>query len=195
MERMFAPWRQAFVSGQERSGPPVPGGCIFCAFPLPLGDAPPATVVVEQEEIATGCATRGQWDAERLVVTNREHAFVILNKYPYTNGHVMVVPHAHTDQLESLSEETFLGVHKLLRETIAAVRETYRPDGINVGMNMGRAAGAGIDAHVHYHVLPRWLGDNNFMPVLADTRVISEGIDDTYARLIKLLRRPEDDVA
>jgi len=180
MDRMFAPWRLAFVEGRKQEELPSPTGCIFCDYPVrPGADVPDD-------------ANLGEHDEKRLVVTAREHAFVILNKYPYTNGHVMVVPHQHTDQVESLDEDAFIGLHSLLRETIAAVREAYRPHGMNVGMNMGKAGGAGIDAHVHYHVLPRWDGDNNFMPVLNDTRVIMEGLDDTYQRMKKLLRQPHE---
>lgn len=186
---MFAPWRLAFVEGRAEKKLPSPQGCIFCDYPLPLGEAPPARVGDEDNPHKT----RAAWDRARLVVTVREHAFVILNKYPYTNGHVMVVPKRHTDQLETLSSEAFQQTHALLHEVVGALRDVYEPHGMNIGMNMGRAAGAGIDEHVHYHALPRWNGDVNFMPVFSDTRVISEGIDDTYARLLARLRRPEDD--
>ena len=168
---MYAPWRLGFLRG-ERDDIPRPSGCIFCDYPKPADDG----------------ATQDAWDKRRLVVTQRERAFVILNKYPYTNGHVMVVPRLHTDQVETLNAEDSGALQSLLQETIAAVRATYRPDGINVGMNMGEAAGAGIAEHVHWHVLPRWKGDVNFMPVIADTKVISESLIDTYDRLAKVLR-------
>lgn len=183
MDRMYAPWRLAFLQGQRVDADPIPcpSGCIFCDFPLPLGVAP------------SGGIDRRAWDRRRLVLTVREHAFVILNKFPYGNGHVMVVPRQHGDQLEDLDGDAFLGVHQLLQETVAAVRQCYSPAGINLGMNMGEAAGAGIAEHVHYHVLPRWRGDVNFMPVFTDTRVISEGLDDTWERLAERLRTPRDD--
>ncbi|MCP4498641.1 MAG: HIT domain-containing protein [Deltaproteobacteria bacterium] len=201
MDRMYAPWRLAFVEGKKAEALPCPSGCIFCDYPVhPDADVPDAQKDSPPSPASPKSThnpklekeTRARWDAKRLVVTAREHAFVILNKYPYTNGHVMVVPYAHTDQLESLDEDAFLSVHQLLRETIAAVRKAYAPHGINVGMNMGQAAGAGIAEHVHYHVLPRWNGDTNFMPVFSDTRVISEGISDTYKRLVGLLRKPSE---
>lgn len=189
MDRMYAPWRLAFVKGQEQAAVPSPSGCIFCDFPLRLGEAPPARVADDDNPHTT----RRAWDEARLVVTVREHGFVILNKYPYTNGHVMVVPFVHTQRLEELAREQFQGVHDLLHETVSALRTAYAPHGMNLGMNMGRAGGAGIDEHVHYHAVPRWNGDVNFMPVFGDTKVISEGLDDTWRRLTALLRRPEDD--
>ncbi|MCC7069682.1 MAG: HIT domain-containing protein [Deltaproteobacteria bacterium] len=180
---MYAPWRLAFLKGEEQDGDliPSPTGCIFCDYPLAPGAA-----------VADGSTRRGS-DQRRLVVTVRAHGFVILNKYPYGNGHVMVVPRVHGDRLEALAPAAFAGLHELLHETIAAVRDAYAPHGMNVGMNMGEAAGAGIAAHAHYHVLPRWRGDVNFMPVFGDTKVISEALADTWARLAERLRRPADD--
>lgn len=180
---MYAPWRLAFLKGEELDQDPIPSpsGCIFCDYALAPGLAPP-----------DGSARRA-WDRRRLVVTVREHALVILNKYPYGNGHVMVVPRLHGDQLEALSPAAFAGVHELLHETIAALRDVYRPHGINIGMNMGVAAGAGLASHTHYHALPRWRGDVNFMPVFGDTKVISEALGDTWERLAERLRKAEDD--
>jgi ATP adenylyltransferase len=180
MDRMYAPWRLAFLKGQVKDDIPSPTKCIFCDYPL-APDARPAE-------------GRRAWDQRRLVVTSREHAFVILNKYPYTNGHVMVVPRRHTDRIESLDDAAYVALSSLLRETIAALRSSYAPSGINVGMNMGEAAGAGIAEHLHWHALPRWKGDNNFMPAIADTKVISEALDDTWDRLAAILRTADDDV-
>lgn len=183
MDRMFAPWRLAFLRGEEKDKDPIPcpSGCIFCDYPRAAGAVP--------GDGATGRA----WDERRLVVTAREHAFVILNKYPYSNGHVMVVPRVHTDRLESLAPPVFAAVHELLHETIAALRDAYTPHGMNIGMNMGEAGGAGIAAHAHYHVLPRWRGDVNFLPIFTETKVISEALEDTWARLAGRLRRPAED--
>ncbi len=171
---MYAPWRLAFLQGQAANEVPSPTGCIFCDY-------------------AQGAQDQRAWDQRRLVVTQRAHAFVILNKYPYSNGHVMVVPRVHTDQLETMDDATSAALQALLRETIAAVREVYRPDGLNIGMNMGEAAGAGIAGHIHWHVLPRWRGDVNFMPALADTKVISESLTDCWHRLAQILRRAEEE--
>ena len=172
MERMFAPWRRAFIEGKLPQDVPSPSGCIFCDFPKDADDGTP----------------QREWDQRRLVVTRRDDAFVILNKYPYNNGHVMVVPYVHTQRLEDAPP-----LEALLRETVAAVRAAYAPHGLNVGMNMGKAGGAGIDEHIHWHVLPRWNGDSNFMPAIMVTKVISESLDDTWERLAAILRRPDDD--
>lgn len=154
MERLWAPWRLAFIEGGEK-----PEGCIFCLFPK-----------------------EGR-DRERLILARSRHSFVILNKYPYNNGHLMVVPLRHAADPCDLPEEEFVDLQDTLRKSIGVVREVYGPDALNVGMNLGRAAGAGIADHLHWHVVPRWAGDVNFMPVLAETRVIPEHLDATWARL------------
>ena len=167
MERLWAPWRLGFVEGREADkGPPLPSGCIFCDFPR-----------------AHGSPVDDAWDRDRLVVTTREHAFVIMNKYPYNGGHVMVVPRRHGAGLDALPPPEFLALQELLRETVAAVKRAYAPEAMNVGMNLGRAAGAGIADHVHWHIVPRWNGDTNFMPVVGGTKVISESLLDAHARL------------
>jgi ATP adenylyltransferase len=153
--RLWAPWRLEFILG------PKPQECIFCRFPA------------EPEEN----------DRANLVVHRAPQAFTILNKYPYNSGHVMVVPRAHVADLEALGPEAFAALHEELRLAARVVRAVYRPEGMNVGMNLGRIAGAGIDDHLHYHVVPRWAGDTNFMPVLADTRVMVEHLDATWRKL------------
>lgn len=139
-------------------------GCIFCEFPKEAEVDPDA-------------------EARHLIVHRQPRAFVILNRFPYNNGHVMVIPRAHEGELTGLLGPDFAELHALLRQTLEVVKKVYRPDGFNVGMNLGAVAGAGIAAHLHYHVVPRWSGDNNFMPVLADTRVMIEHLRSTYARL------------
>jgi ATP adenylyltransferase len=186
MDRMYAPWRLAYVKGAAADEVvPAPSGCIFCDYILPPG-APLPTGAREPD--------RRAFDERRLVVTVRERAFVILNKFPYGNGHVMVVPRVHVEHLDELDESTFSGTQALLKETIVAVRAVYGPDGLNVGMNVGAAAGAGIAAHCHWHVLPRWRGDVNFLPVFADVKVLNEALGDTWRRLAAHLRRTEEDV-
>jgi ATP adenylyltransferase len=118
-----------------------------------------------------------------LVVHQGEGAFVLLNRFPYTSGHLMVVPNRHAGDLAELTEGEALEVHRLAVTAIAALTAEYRPDGHNLGWNLGRAAGAGIVDHVHLHVVPRWSGDTNFMPVLADVRVIPEALAETCVRL------------
>ena len=184
MDRMYAPWRLAYVKGAAREEViDAPTGCIFCDYVLP-----------RWQGVSTAAdSTRRAFDRRRLVVTVREHAFVILNKFPYGNGHVMVVPRVHAEYLDGLQETAFHETQNLLRETISAVREVYRPDGLNVGMNVGAAAGAGIAAHCHWHVLPRWKGDVNFLPVFSEVKVLNEALEDTWDRLSKILRSAEED--
>ncbi|HUK66498.1 MAG TPA: HIT domain-containing protein [Anaeromyxobacteraceae bacterium] len=138
-------------------------GCIFCRYP----------------------AEGEQADRKNLLVHRGEGAFTILNRYPYNSGHVMVVPFAHVARLEALTREDFLRLHEELLLAAKVVRGVYRPDGMNVGMNLGHIAGAGIADHLHYHVVPRWAGDTNFMPVLFDTRVMVEHLDAAFERLRK----------
>ena len=134
-------------------------GCVFCA--------------------AAGSAD----DRENLIVHRAAHNFIILNRYPYTNGHVMVVPFQHVASLQDLDEAALLEMMRLARECEKHLRATYRPDGLNLGMNLGRSAGAGITGHIHMHILPRWTGDTNFMSVTAETRVLPEDLAVTWEKL------------
>jgi ATP adenylyltransferase len=152
---LWAPWRIEYIRSEK------PKGCIFCEFPA----APEAD------------------DRANLVVHRAEHAFTCLNRYPYNSGHVMVVPRMHVADLGDLPPDVHVALGEELRRAIAVVRDVYRPQGMNVGMNLGLAAGAGIADHLHWHVVPRWVGDNNFMPVLADQRVVVEALDEAWARL------------
>jgi ATP adenylyltransferase len=152
---LWAPWRMEFIRAEK------PKGCIFCEFPA----APP------------------ERDRANLVVHRAPHAFTCLNKYPYNSGHLMVIPHAHVADLGALAPEAWAGLQDELRLAVAVLGATYRPDAMNVGMNLGRAAGAGIADHLHWHAVPRWVGDNNFMPVLADQRVVVEALDAAWERL------------
>jgi ATP adenylyltransferase len=138
-----------------------PKGCIFCDFPA----APEAD------------------DRKNLVVHRAEHAFVVLNRYPYNSGHVMVVPYRHGADLDAFPPAEWAGLQELLRRTAAVLRATYRPEGLNLGMNLGRAGGAGIVDHLHWHLVPRWIGDNNFMPVLADIRVMVDHLETTWEKV------------
>lgn len=159
MDRLWAPWRLALIEGEK------PEGCIFCRF-------------FEESD-----------DEKNLVLGKTETSFVVLNKYPYNNGHLMVIPRAHVDCLGELSPEAHQDLQELLRTSIQILREVYGPDGLNVGMNLGRAAGAGIADHLHWHVVPRWIGDVNFMPTLAATRVIPEHLEASWAKLRPIFDR------
>ena len=120
---------------------------------------------------------------ETLVVHRGTSAFVLLNKFPYSSGHLLVAPFAHIGELEELGDDTALEIHRLGLQGLAALRAVYKPDGFNLGWNLGRAAGAGIVDHVHLHVVPRWSGDTSFMPVLADVKVLPEHLSQTRERL------------
>lgn len=122
---------------------------------------------------------------ERLVVHRAERAFVLLNRFPYASGHVMVAPRRHVGELGGLSDEEALAVHRLAVQALAALRAVYGPEGFNLGWNLGRPAGAGVVEHVHLHVVPRWTGDTNFMPVLADVKVLPEHLTETQAKLAR----------
>jgi ATP adenylyltransferase len=152
---LWAPWRLEYVVQADE----LPG-CVFCA------------------EAAGELA-----DAESLVVRRGEAALVILNKYPYSSGHLMAAPVRHVGSLAELSDEEALELHRLAVAGVEALSAIYAPDGFNLGWNLGRVAGAGITDHVHLHVVPRWSGDTNFMPVLADVKVLPEHLLETRDRL------------
>jgi len=154
VDRLYTPWRLAYVSSQETAA-----GCALCR------------------------ARDGVEGAERLLVTTGESCFVVMNLYPYTGGHVMVTPKRHLASLGDATAEELSEMMALARRLEQAFREVYRPDGINLGMNLGRAAGAGIADHIHLHVVPRWSGDTNFMTVVSDTRVIPETPEQACQRL------------
>jgi len=157
MEQVFAPWRIEWVEREDR--PAESDGCVFCD--LPAGD-----------------------DREALIVARSEHAFVMLNNYPYSPGHAMVVPYAHGGRYDALSDAELLDHARLKGRTLRALEGAMDPDGFNTGMNLGGdAAGGSIGDHVHTHVVPRWTGDTNFMAVVSDTAVIVEALADTYERL------------
>lgn len=146
---------------------PRKGGCIFCA-------------------IAAG------EDPERLLVERGESCFTVLNAFPYASGHVMVAPYRHVDGLEDLDDGELLELMHLTRRALRALRDAMSPDGFNAGLNLGVEAGAGIADHLHMHVVPRWRGDTNFMPVLADTRVLPQALAATREALVAALERLKD---
>ncbi len=156
-ERLWAPWRLRYI--EAASGVPS-SGCIFDDLPA-------------QDN-----------DRENLILHRGVTAFVILNAYPYTNGHLMVAPFRHLNDLSLLSDEEHLEIHQLLAATTRWITEAYHPDGFNIGVNLGRAAGAGIPGHLHWHVVPRWDGDTNFMGVVGDVRVMPQSLDESYERLL-----------
>lgn len=161
VERLWAPWRLQYIT-QEK-----PGGCIFCDKPK-MGD-----------------------DRAAHIVYRGALSYVILNAYPYNNGHVMVAPFEHTSALEDLSPDILHEMMDLAQLCTRAFKLVLKPDGINIGFNVGAAAGAGIKDHLHLHLVPRWHGDTNFMPVLTDVRVIPQSLDATYEQLMGAFERLE----
>lgn len=173
MDRLWAPWRMAYIDGMSDAGSPT-DGCFLCA----ARDTPD--------------------DRKALVFLRRPHAFAILNRFPYNNGHTLIVPNTHQGDLADLGDEEMLGLMTLARDVMGVYKRFLRPDGFNVGFNFGRTAGAGLPEHLHLHVVPRWNGDTNFMPVLADTKVIPQSLDAFYGRTLAAIedsqgpRGPQD---
>jgi ATP adenylyltransferase len=154
MDYLWTPWRYAYVTGAEKTT-----GCIFCDAPK-AGD-----------------------DEKARIVYRGEHCYIILNTFPYTPGHVMIVPYAHLDELHKLPAQAAHELVDLSQKMEAVLREQYRPDGVNLGINIGKAAGAGVAGHIHMHVLPRWVADSNFISVVGETRVLPEALDVTWKKL------------
>lgn len=159
MRHLWSPWRLEYLQGSKTQG------CVFCN------------------------AVHSTHDRENLILLRGEHAFLILNRFPYNNGHFMAVPYSHVPSLELLDPPTLTEIMLLVNRGIRALRDSMSPEGFNVGANLGQVAGAGIQEHVHVHVVPRWLGDTNFMPVVGNLRVVPETWLQTYDRLLAALCR------
>jgi ATP adenylyltransferase len=153
MNHLFATWRMDYIETPKYEG------CIFCDFP------------------------KEHRDEERYILYRGETCFVILNLYPYNPGHLMVVPYRHTNLYESLADAEQWEIAHLTAQALRVFNRLMKPDGFNIGVNLGKTAGAGIAEHVHWHVVPRWNGDNNFMPVIAETRVVPEALEAAYRKM------------
>jgi ATP adenylyltransferase len=160
MENLWAPWRMAFI---EPKTPPKPG-CIFCTQPAE------------------------HRDHEHHILHRGERCFMMLNLYPYNNGHLMIAPYEHVGSLEEVDGVTLGELMDQAKMALHALRAAMRPDGFNMGINQGKVAGAGFAEHIHYHIVPRWNGDTNFMPVLADVKVMPEHLDAVYQKLLEALK-------
>ena len=154
MKQLWAPWRLSYLQGET----PKLDECVFCAKQ-------------HADDLVEHILYRGQY------------SYIVLNRYPYNNGHMMIVPFQHTGFIEDLDEKTLLEVMQLLQHALGILRKIYNPDGFNVGINEGSAGGAGIAEHIHMHIVPRWDGDSNYMTVIGGTRVIPQTLDDTYNAL------------
>lgn len=163
MDYLWSPWRYQYVSGGDRGGE-----CIFC-------------------EMAAGDASQ---DRERFILHRGRFNLIVLNIFPYTPGHSLIAPYKHVPTLAGLGADELSEMMILARDLEAALQAAYRPEGLNLGMNLGRSAGAGIADHAHLHVLPRWAGDSNFMTVVGETRVLPEDLGTTYDKLAAFFRVP-----
>ena len=161
MDHLWSPWRYRYVS---TAGPSQ--ACIFCA------------------------KSASSDDRANYVVLRAQHNFVLLNLYPYTTGHLMIAPYEHVATLSEAHPETLAEMMRLTQRAEQALRQVYKPEGVNIGMNLGECAGAGVAGHIHMHVLPRWVGDASFMTSVAETRVLPEVLETTYDRLQKALTEP-----
>jgi ATP adenylyltransferase len=157
VEIKFTPWRMAYIKGPHEEG------CVLCQVPAEADDS------------------------KNLLLFRGERCFILLNLYPYNNGHVMVAPYAHVADLGTLEPEAAAELMALTQRCVRALQRVYTPQGFNLGMNLGRVAGAGIADHLHMHVVPRWQGDMNFMPLIGGTRMVPEALEETYARVREAL--------
>jgi len=171
MKHLWAPWRIEYITKVR------PGGCIFCNAAKARPDKSPDESPDESDD-----EFQDKSD-ESLTLFNGRHTLVMLNKYPYNNGHLMVAPKRHVAAIEGLSAVESSDIHKLICRSVKALKKTINPGGFNIGMNLGKSAGAGIPDHLHWHIVPRWEGDTNFMPVTGETRVIPEHLAKTLLKL------------
>ena len=187
MDRLWTPWRYSYITAEETSRPGVPASldawpgedlhCVFCNIIAAVRWAIEGGTSPEEAERAAWILDRGP------------DCFTCLNAYPYSSGHIMVIPYVHLASLAELSRETAFELIETAQRAERALRENYRPDGLNLGLNLGQAAGAGVAAHLHLHALPRWVGDTNFMTVIGETRILPETLDTTWSRLRETFKR------
>lgn len=154
MKYLWSPWRMKYIKERDEDG-----GCVFCE------------AQAEPDEEQSLIVHRGQW------------TYAILNRYPYTTGHLLVLPYEHVSRLDELGNETHMEMMRTIYTGVSILRQIYQPDGFNIGMNLGEAAGAGIPKHIHWHVVPRWSGDTNFISSVGGTRVIPEALQDTFQKI------------
>jgi len=159
MDRLWAVWRIKYVEIASKGV----SECIFCSL-------------------------QGERDDDALIIHRSRHSYILMNRYPYNPGHLMVAPYRHVSSPDMLNEEEAIDLWNSLLTSINVIKRVMNPDGFNIGMNLGRVAGAGFEGHIHVHVVPRWNGDTNFMPVISDTKVLGEALESTYRRLKEAMK-------
>ena len=162
MDKLWSPWRSKYIESFKPGGEKE-AGCLFCR-------------IASEDK-----------DKKNFLLHRSKHSFIIMNLYPYNSGHLMIIPYKHTSLLNVLNEEETLDCMNMINLGCKILNDSIYPHGFNIGVNMGKVAGAGIEEHIHYHIVPRWNGDTNFMPVLNDVKIISEAMEKTYDKLMKAL--------
>jgi len=165
MEKLWSPWRSKYIDSFKPGNSKDDDECLFCR--------------IQKEDK----------DKENFLIHRSEKSFIIMNLYPYNSGHLMIVPYKHAPSLKELDKDTYLDCMNMLNLGCEILHDSIFPHGFNIGANIGRVSGAGIDGHIHFHIVPRWDGDTNFMPVLNDVKVVSEAMEDTYQKLVKTLSK------
>jgi len=158
MDTLWAPWRMVYIKADKAKD------CIFCE------------------------KAKERSDEANLILLRGPHAYIMMNAFPYINGHLLVAPYQHAPSLEGLSEETLLDLTRMTQRALGALRAAFKPEGFNIGANLGKVAGAGFESHLHFHVVPRWGGDTNFMAVIPQVRVIPQSLEETYRELVPHFR-------
>lgn len=165
MKRLWAPWRIEYILDEKKHM-----GCLFCDISLEKGKS----------------MTK---DKKNLILYRGKYCFVLMNKYPYNNGHLMVVPYHHTPTFEGLSDKALFELIKTVKQSVDVLKRAINPDGFNLGINFGKVAGAGMESHMHLHIVPRWAGDTDSMPIIAETRVMPEHLQKTYNKVKKYFKK------
>jgi len=163
MKRLWAPWRIEYILDENKNKT-----CLFCDI--------------------SAMRSNIRADKKNLILHRGKHCFILMNKYPYNNGHLMVVPYFHASTFDGLSDDALFEIIKTMKLSVDILKKALHPDGFNLGLNFGKIAGAGMESHMHVHIVPRWSGDTDSMPIIAETRVMPEHIRKTYSKLMKLFK-------
>jgi ATP adenylyltransferase len=175
-EQIWAPWRMDYILGEKTNAKPLPAAELIAG--------------ADEKCFLCQCVPKGD-DRDRLVVYRGKQTIVVMNRYPYNNGHLLIAPHGHLGQFNEIDDATHTELMQTLGRMIAVCQKALKPQGFNVGLNLGQAAGAGLPGHLHWHIVPRWVGDTHFMPILAGVRVIPQSLEALWELLIERMRDEE----